>query len=130
MDKLNENVVEARGKMTQDIIFKLSFDSSNSQSVKVTEEMNIKIWNLRMGHLNFQSLVLSSKHNLMNGLPYIKNDDELCEDFIFGKQHIESFSNRTHKAREHITIVHLYLYGPMETMSFGRTRNFITFIDD
>jgi len=87
MDKLNENVVEARGKMTQDIIFKLSFDSSNSHSVKVTEETNIKIWNLRMGHLNFQSLVLSSKHNLMNGLPYINNDDELCEGFIFGKQH-------------------------------------------
>ena len=36
MDKLNENVVEARGKMTQDIIFKLSFDSSNSHSLNVT----------------------------------------------------------------------------------------------
>jgi hypothetical protein len=80
-----------------------------------------------MGHLNFQSLVLSRKHNMVNGLPYIKNDDEVCEGFIFGKQHRESFSNRTWKAREHLTLVHSYLCGPMETMSFGKDTLFSHF---
>ena len=40
MDKLNKNVVVARGEMTEDRIFKLSFDSSNSQSLNVIKEMN------------------------------------------------------------------------------------------
>jgi hypothetical protein len=70
IDKLNNNVVVERGEMTKDIIFKLYFDSSNSRSLNVIEEMNNKLWNLRMGHLNFQSLVLLRKHNMVNGTLY------------------------------------------------------------
>jgi len=43
MDKLNQNVVVARGEMNEDIIFKISFDSSNSQSLNAMEEANSKI---------------------------------------------------------------------------------------
>jgi hypothetical protein len=53
MDKLNHNAIVAKGEMIEDIIFKLSFDSSKSQSLNATEEMNTKIWHLRMGHLIF-----------------------------------------------------------------------------
>jgi hypothetical protein len=130
MDKLNHNAVVAREEMTEDRIFKLSFDSSKSQSLNATKEMNNKIWHLRMGHLNFQSLVLLRKKNMVNGLPYIKNDNEVCEECIFGKQHRESFSKGTWKASEHLVLVHLDLCGPMETMSFGKARYFVTFIDD
>jgi hypothetical protein len=77
--------------MTEDKIFRHFFDSSNSHSLNVIEEMNSMLWHLRMRHLNFQSLVLLRKQNIVNGLPYIKNDDEVCEGCIFGKQHKESF---------------------------------------
>jgi hypothetical protein len=43
MDKLNHNAVVAKGEMTEDRIFKLSFDSSNSQSLNATKEMKNKI---------------------------------------------------------------------------------------
>ena len=43
MDKLNKNVVVARGEMTEEIIFKLSLDSSNSQSLNTIEDINSKI---------------------------------------------------------------------------------------
>jgi len=85
MDKLNQNAVIARGGMTEDRIFKPSFDSSNSQRLKVTKETNSKLWHYRMGHLNFQSLVLLRKQNMVNGLPYIKLDDYVCKGCIFGK---------------------------------------------
>jgi hypothetical protein len=67
---------------------------------------------------------------MVNGLPYINNDDEVCEGCIFGKQHRESYSNRTWKDREHLALVHSYLCAPMETISFGKARYFLTFIDD
>jgi hypothetical protein len=67
---------------------------------------------------------------MVNGLPYIKMDDEVCEGCIFGKQHRESFSNRTWKDRERLALVHSYLCGPMETVSFGKAHYFLTFIDD
>jgi hypothetical protein len=37
MNNLNKNAVVERGEMTEDRIFKLSFDSSNSHSLNVTE---------------------------------------------------------------------------------------------
>jgi len=73
-----------------------------------------------MGHLNFQHLVLLRKNNMVNGIPYIKSDDEIFEGCIFGKQHREIFSNKTWKAREHLELVHSNLCGPMETMYFGK----------
>lgn len=130
MDKLNKNVVVARGEMTEDRIFKLSFDSSNSQSLNTTENTNSKLWHYRMGHLNFQSLVLLRKQNMVNGLPYIKLNNDVCEECIFGKQHRESFLDRTWKAREHLALVHSNLCGPMEIVSFGKACYFLTFIDD
>jgi len=98
MDNLNQNAIVAKGEMTEDIIFNLSFDSNNSQSLKATKEENSKLWHLRMGHLNFQSLVLLNKKNMVNGLPYIKLDDDVREGCIFGKQNKEIFSNRTWEA--------------------------------
>jgi hypothetical protein len=83
-----------------------------------------------MGHLNFQSLVLLRKQNMVNGLPYIKMDDEVCEGCIFWKQHKERFSNRTWEARECLALVHSYLCGPMETLPFGKACCFLTFVND
>jgi len=106
MDNLNKNAVVARGEMTEDGIFNLYFDSSNLHSLNVIEEMNSRIWHLNIGHLNFQSLMLLRKHNMVNGLPYIKMDDKVSEGCIFGKQHMEIFSNRTWKDRERLALVH------------------------
>ena len=53
MDKLNKNVVVAIVEMTEDRIFKLSFNSSNSPSLNTIEAINSKICHYRMGHLNF-----------------------------------------------------------------------------
>jgi len=56
------------GENTSQTIFKLSFDSSTCQSLKATKEANSKLWHYRMGHLNFQSLVLLRKQIMVNGL--------------------------------------------------------------
>jgi len=130
MDKFNKNIVVERGKITKEFFFKISFHSTNSQSLIITKEENSKLGYYRMEHLNFQSLVLMIKKNMVKGIPYIKLDDKVCKGCIFGKQHKDIFSDRTWKAREHITLVHSDLCGPMETMSFGKENYFLTFIDD
>jgi hypothetical protein len=67
---------------------------------------------------------------MVNGISYINIDDEVCEGCIFGKQHKESFLNRTWTTRERLALVHLDLCGPMEIVSFGKAHYFLTFIDD
>jgi len=48
----------------------------------------------------------------------------------FRKQHRESFSYRTWKAREHLALVHSDFCCLMETMYFGKACYSLTFIDD
>lgn len=83
-----------------------------------------------MGYLNFQGLMLLRKKNMVNGLLYIELDNKVSEGCIFGKQHKEKFSNRTWKGREHLALVHSDLCGLMETMSLGKARYFLIFIDE
>jgi hypothetical protein len=67
---------------------------------------------------------------MVNGLPYLEVDGELCEGCILGKQHRENFSNRAWKDIKQLALVHLDLCDPMETLAFGKARYFLTFIDD
>lgn len=67
---------------------------------------------------------------MVNGLPHIRVNDEVCEGCIFRKQHRESFSNKTWKARECLAFLHSYLCGLMETMYFGKACYFLTLVDD
>ena len=67
---------------------------------------------------------------MVNGLHYINLDDDVCEGCIFGKQHRESFSDRTWKARECLALVHSDLSGPMEIVSIGKAHYFLTSLDD
>lgn len=52
------------------------------------------LWKLILGHLNFNNLGSMRKTDMVNDLPYLKVDGEICERCILGKKHGESFSNK------------------------------------
>jgi hypothetical protein len=52
----------------------------------------IRLWHVRYGHLNFDSLTQLQKQGMVKGLPTFKNDTSKCEACIYGKQSQESFS--------------------------------------
>ena len=52
MDKINLDVVVARGEMDRNRIFKLTFFSSEMHNFESTEKVSRKKWILRMVNLN------------------------------------------------------------------------------
>lgn len=88
------------------------------------------MWHKRMGHLNYTSLKLMCRLNMVGGLPVIDADRCLCEACLMGKQHREKFEKGKAWRAIQKALVHSDLCGPMQIASLGGAKYFVTFIDD
>ena len=66
----------------------------------------------------------------MNGLPHIHHPDQLCEACISGKNHKVPFVKESWRAKFPLKLVHTDVCGPMNILSVGGNKYFLTFIDD
>eukprot|EP01018_Ginkgo_biloba_P011608 Gb_41335 [translate_table: standard] len=128
-DKLKKGKVVAKGELISDRLFKLVIPPQPYVLKTTTKDESI-LWHCRYGHLNYGGLVTLRKNEMVVGLPFIQGSKEICEECIYGKQHRDSFLVSKFKAREPLERVHTYLCGPMRTLSMGKARYFMTFIDD
>ena len=66
----------------------------------------IRLWHVRYGHLNFESLSQLQKQGMVKGLPTFKKENSKCESCIFGKQHRETFSPSSWRVDRHLQLIH------------------------
>ena len=92
-------------------------DSADFQAAFQTEvQVDSWLWHFRFGHLNFGELKLLHTKNMVKGFPFIDKLDRVCEVYIFGKQHRETFPvGKSYRARTPLEIVHSDICGPMQT---------------
>ena len=90
-----------------------------------------ELWHCKYGHLNQNDLVILQKKLMVEGIPILKHYHIECEACALGKQHREEFPVHTEKKqREILELIHIDVYGPMQTISICGTRYFMIFVDD
>jgi transposase InsO family protein len=89
----------------------------------------IRLWHVRYGHLNFDSLSQLQKQGMVKRLPTFKKDTSKCEACIYGKHSRESFSKGSWHANRRLQLVHSDVCGLLE-ISFGGCKYFLLFVDD
>jgi hypothetical protein len=58
--------------------------------------------------------------DMVKCFPLIEKPERICEGFIFGRQHRESFLvGKSYREKYPLEIVHLDICGPMKTPSIG-----------
>jgi transposase InsO family protein len=99
-----------------------------SQAVKA----NIGLWHRRLGHLGADGVMQLVTKNLANDIDVSKDDKlALCKGCVHGKQHRTPFPTEgATRAKDILEIVHTDVCGPMDMMSLGGSKYFVTFIDD
>ncbi|GJW60414.1 retrovirus-related pol polyprotein from transposon TNT 1-94 [Tanacetum coccineum] len=79
------------------------------------------LWHRRLSHLNFDTINLLSKNDIVNALPKLKYvKDQLCSSCELCKASRSSFKTKTvpsSKGRLHL--IHMDLCGPMQVESFN-----------
>ncbi|KAM0985723.1 hypothetical protein ACFX13_013181 [Malus domestica] len=121
----------ARVQMSKNRMFPLKLNTKiGSCNIGVMEDESWK-WHLRYGHLHFNGLKLLSSGGMVRGLPQIEATRQVCEGCVLGKQARLSFPvGDTWRAKAPLQMVHKDICGPLDPMSYGGNRYFITFIDD
>ena len=97
---------------------------------RVTQSV-LDLWHKRFGHYNQRSLVELKKLKLVEDMPNVSDEAQICEICQQGKQaRLPLKNNQAWRATEKLQLIHINVCGPMKTTSLSGNKYFILFIDD
>ncbi|GJU47629.1 retrovirus-related pol polyprotein from transposon TNT 1-94 [Tanacetum coccineum] len=90
------------------------------------------LWHRRLSHLNFDTINLLLKYDIVTDLPKLKFvKDHLCSSCELGKAKRKSFKTKTTpSSKRRLQILHMDLYGPMRVESFNGKKYVLVIVDD
>lgn len=91
----------------------------------------VEDWHRRMGHLNLKDLSTSYHNRTVLGMDIVDSErDFKCEVCARGKMTRSSFPKKSNRQTDLLELIHSDVCGPMKNESLGRSKYFVTFIDD
>ncbi|GJY75142.1 retrovirus-related pol polyprotein from transposon TNT 1-94 [Tanacetum coccineum] len=90
------------------------------------------LWHRRLSHLNFDTINLLSKNNIVNGLPKLKFvKDHMCSSCELGKAKRKSFHTKTTpSSKRQLHLLHMDLCGLMRIESINGKKYVLVIVDD
>nr|GEZ92981.1 retrovirus-related Pol polyprotein from transposon TNT 1-94 [Tanacetum cinerariifolium] len=90
------------------------------------------LWHRHLSHLNFDTINLLSKNDIMVGLPKLKFfKDHICSFCELGKAKRKSFHTKiTSSLKRRLQLLHIDLCGPMRVASINGKRYVLVIVDD
>nr|GEV02292.1 integrase, catalytic region, zinc finger, CCHC-type, peptidase aspartic, catalytic [Tanacetum cinerariifolium] len=90
------------------------------------------LWHRRLSHLNFNTINLLSKNDIVVGLPKLKFvKDHLCSSCELGKAKRKFFHSKiTPSLKRRLQLLHMDLCGPMRVASINGKRYVLVIVDD
>nr|GFB29820.1 putative ribonuclease H-like domain-containing protein [Tanacetum cinerariifolium] len=90
------------------------------------------LWHRRLAHLNFDTINLLLKNDIVVGLPKLKFvKDYLCSSCKLGKGKRKSFHTKlTPSSKRRLQLLHMDLCGPMRVASINGKRYVLVIVDD
>ncbi|GJV79878.1 retrovirus-related pol polyprotein from transposon TNT 1-94 [Tanacetum coccineum] len=90
------------------------------------------LWHHRLSHLNFDTINLLSKNDIVYGLPKLKFiKDHLCSSCELGKANRKSFKTKTTpSSKRRLQLLHIDLCSPMRVESINDKKYVLVIVDD
>ncbi|GKE54208.1 retrovirus-related pol polyprotein from transposon TNT 1-94 [Tanacetum coccineum] len=90
------------------------------------------LWNHHLSHLNFDTINLLLKYDIVTGLPKLKFIKEhLCSSYELGKAKRKSFHTKTTpSSKRRLQLLHMDLCGPMRVESINGKKYVLVIVDD
>nr|GEV66825.1 retrovirus-related Pol polyprotein from transposon TNT 1-94 [Tanacetum cinerariifolium] len=90
------------------------------------------LWHRRLSHLNFDTINLLSKNDIVIGLPKLKFvKDHLCSSCELGKAKRKSFQSKTTpSSKRRLHLLHMDLCSPMRVASINGRKYVLVIVDD
>ncbi|GJS92996.1 retrovirus-related pol polyprotein from transposon TNT 1-94 [Tanacetum coccineum] len=100
--------------------------------LKGNDLLTVWLWHRRLSHLNFNSINLLSKNDIVIGLPKLKFvKDHLFSSCELGKAKRKSFHKKTTpSSKRRLQLLHMDLCGPMRVKSINGKKYVLVIVDD
>nr|GEV21970.1 hypothetical protein [Tanacetum cinerariifolium] len=130
--KGNDLLTSSRGIDLYSII--LQYTSSPKPIFLMAKAMSSQawLWHRRLSHLNFDTINLLSKNDIVIGLPKLKFvKDHLCSSCELGKAKRKSFQTKTTlSSKRRLHLLHMDLCGPMRVESINGRKYVLVIVDE
>jgi len=124
--KDEKNNLITKVPMSRNRMFFLNIQNDIAKCLKACYNDASWLWHLRVRNLNFGSLSLMEKQNMVRGLPSINHPDQLCQRCFLRKQFRMSFPKEsTSRAKKSLKLIHVDICGPNKPCSLGKNNYFI-----
>lgn len=89
------------------------------------------VWHRRLAHINHNTIKRMGREQLVTGADLSSINVGICDPCVKGKMTRKSYQNRDDiKSTRPLELIHSDVCGPMENVSLGGSRYFVSFIDD
>ncbi|GJX98352.1 retrovirus-related pol polyprotein from transposon TNT 1-94 [Tanacetum coccineum] len=90
------------------------------------------LWHRRLSYLNFDTINLISKKDIVNGLTKLKYvKDQLCSSYELGKAKRSTFKSKTDpSSKGKLHLLHMDLCGPMRIECINEKKYILVIVDD
>jgi len=103
---------------------------SNHAYVSATQDVS-NLWHKRFGHFNQKGLSILKQKEMVEALPILNGEIQLCETCQLDKQSKPPFPKRqAWRASQKLQLIHTNVCRPMKTASLCGNKYFILFIND
>nr|GEV79974.1 Gag-Pol polyprotein [Tanacetum cinerariifolium] len=123
--KGNDLLTGSRGTKVYSIIIQDTFTPNPICLMANATSSQAWLWHRHLSHLNFDSINLLSKNNIVIGLPKLKFvKDHLCSSCELEKAKRKSFHIKTTpSSKKRLQLLHMDLFGPMRVESINDGEN-------
>nr|GEX15311.1 reverse transcriptase domain-containing protein [Tanacetum cinerariifolium] len=132
VEELNHNLFSV-GQFC-DANLEVAFQKSTCyiHDLKGSDLLTAWLWHRRLSHLNFDTINLLSKNDIVTGLPKLKFvKDHLCSSCELGKAKRKSFQTKTTpSSKRGLQLLHMDLCGLMRVESINGKKYVLVIVDD
>nr|GFA88046.1 hypothetical protein [Tanacetum cinerariifolium] len=132
VERLNHKLFSVGQFCDADLEFAFRKSTCYIRDLKGNDLLTAWLWHHRLSHLNFNTINLFSKNDIVVGLPKLKFvKDHLCSSCELGKAKRKSFHTKiTPRSKRRLELLHMDLFGPMRVASINRKRYVLVIVDD
>lgn len=118
-------------KKSMNRLYKLIVKEDNDACLLTKSDETTQLWHTRLGHINFQDMLLISRNRMVRGLPNLTQPKELCEGCLMAKQARHSFPAKTEfTAKQRLELIHGNICGPITPSTLSKNKYFLLLVDD
>ncbi|KAL1207757.1 Retrovirus-related Pol polyprotein from transposon TNT 1-94 [Cardamine amara subsp. amara] len=121
----------AKAPRSKNRLYKVCMDFQDNACLNLLSISESNRWHARFGHINLETIKSMKQRELVQGLPQVKFEKEICSSCLFGKQTRQTFPQATsYRASTILELVHGDLCGPITPSTVAGNRFIFVLIDD